>query len=160
MGDVVSLVEKAAETIEQEEAEKLAKKLEKGRFDLDDLGQQLKQMQKKGGLSDMPKLLPGMSRAQQAQIKNANVDDGMIKRQLAMLSSMTPRERRRPEIIKASRKQRVAAGSGTTVQEINKLLKQHKEASRMVKRVSKMSKKGLMRGGLSGLLPPGGGFPR
>ncbi|MCH7793667.1 MAG: signal recognition particle protein, partial [Proteobacteria bacterium] len=70
------------------------------------------------------------------------------------------RERRRPEIIKASRKQRVAAGSGTTVQEINKLLKQHKEASRMVKRVSKMSKKGLMRGGLSGLLPPSGGFAR
>ena len=160
MGDVVSLVEKAAETIAQEDAEKLAKKIEKGRFDLDDLGQQLKQMQKMGGLSDMLKLLPGMSRAQQAQIKNANVDDGMIKRQLAMLSSMTPRERRRPEIIKASRKQRVAAGSGTTVQEINKLLKQHKEASRMVKRVSKMSKKGLMRGGLSGLLPPSGGFPR
>ena len=160
MGDVVSLVEKAAETIEQEEAEKLAKKLEKGRFDLDDLGQQLKQMQKMGGLSDMLKLLPGMSRAQQAQIKNANFDDGMVKRQLAILSSMTPRERRRPEIIKASRKQRVAAGSGTTVQEINKLLKQHKEASRMVKRVSKMSKKGLMRGGLSGLLPPSGGFAR
>ena len=160
MGDVVSLVEKAAETIEQEEAEKLAKKIEKGRFDLDDLGQQLKQMQKMGGLSDMLKLLPGMSKAQQAQIKNANVDDDMIKRQLAMLSSMTPRERRRPEIIKASRKQRVAAGSGTTVQEINKLLKQHKEASRMVKRVSKMGKKGLMRGGLNGLLPPGGGFPR
>jgi signal recognition particle subunit SRP54 len=160
MGDVVSLVEKAAETIEQEEAEKLAKKLEKGRFDLDDLGQQLKQMQKMGGLSDMLKLLPGMSRAQQAQIKNANVDDDTIKRQLAMLSSMTPRERRRPEIIKASRKQRVAAGSGTTVQEINKLLKQHKEASRMIKRVSKMGKKGLMRGGLSSLLPPSGGFPR
>jgi signal recognition particle subunit SRP54 len=160
MGDVVSLVEKAAETIEQEDAEKLAKKIEKGRFDLDDLGQQLKQMQKMGGLSDMLKLLPGMSRAQQAQIKNANVDDDTIKRQLAMLSSMTPRERRRPEIIKASRKQRVAAGSGTTVQEINKLLKQHKEASRMIKRVSKMGKKGLMRGGLSSLLPPSGGFPR
>ena len=160
MGDVVSLVEKAAETIAQEDAEKLAKKIEKGRFDLDDLGQQLKQMQKMGGLSDMLKLLPGMSRAQQAQIKNANFDDGMVKRQLAILSSMTPRERRRPEIIKASRKQRVAAGSGTTVQEINKLLKQHKEASRMVKRVSKMSKKGLMRGGLSGLLPPSGGFAR
>ena len=160
MGDVVSLVEKAAETIEQEEAEKLAKKLEKGRFDLDDLGQQLKQMQKMGGISDMLKLLPGMSRAQQAQVKNANVDDGMIKRQLAMLSSMTPRERRRPEIIKASRKQRVAAGSGTTVQEVNKLLKQHRDANRMFKRVRKMGKKGLMRGGLGGMLPPGGGFPR
>ncbi len=160
MGDVVSLVEKAAETIEQEEAEKLARKIEKGRFDLDDLGQQLRQMQKMGGLSDMLNLLPGMSKAQQAQLKHANIDDTMIKRQLAMLSSMTPRERRRPEIIKASRKQRIARGSGTTVQEVNKLLKQHQEAGRMVKRVKKMGKKGLMRHGLSGMLPPGGGFPR
>jgi len=112
-----------------------------------------------GGLSDMLKLLPGMSKAQQAQVKNANVDDDTIKRQLAMLSSMTPRERRRPEIIKASRKQRVAAGSGTTVQEINRLLKQHKEASRMVKRVSKMGKKGLMRGAMSQMFGRGGMTP-
>ena len=157
MGDVVSLVEKAAETLEQDEAEKLAKKLEKGRFDLDDLGQQLKQMQKMGGISDMLNLLPGMSKVQQAQLEKANVDDKMIARQLAILSSMTPGERRRPEIVKASRKQRVAAGSGTTVQEVNKLMKQHKEASRMVKRVKKMGKKGLMRGGLGGLMPGGGG---
>ena len=101
-----------------------------------------------------------MSKAQQTQLEKANIDDRMIKRQLAILSSMTPRERRRPEIIKASRKQRVAAGSGTTVQEINKLLKQHRDAGRMVKRVRKMGKKGLMRGGLGGMLPPGGGFPR
>jgi signal recognition particle subunit SRP54 len=92
-------------------------------------------------------------------MKDAKVDDGVIKRQLAILSSMTPKERRRPEIIKASRKQRIAGGSGTNVQEVNKLLKQHKEASRMMKRVSKMDKKGLMRHGLPGL-PPGGGFPR
>ncbi len=157
MGDVVSLVEKAAEALEQDEAEKLAKKLEKGKFDLDDLGQQFKQMQKMGGISDMLNLLPGMSKAQQAQLEKANVDDKMIARQLAILSSMTPGERRRPEIVKASRKQRVAAGSGTTVQEVNKLMKQHKEASRMVKRVKKMSKKGLMRGGLGGLMPGGGG---
>ncbi len=157
MGDVVSLVEKAAEALEQDEAEKLAKKLEKGKFDLDDLGQQFKQMQKMGGISDMLNLLPGMSKAQQAQLEKANVDDKMIVRQLAILSSMTPGERRRPEIVKASRKQRVAAGSGTTVQEVNKLMKQHKEASRMVKRVKKMSKKGLMRGGLGGLMPGGGG---
>ena len=157
MGDVVSLVEKAAEALEQDEAEKLAKKLEKGKFDLDDLGQQFKQMQKMGGISDMLNLLPGMSKAQQAQLEKANVDDKMIARQLAILSSMTPGERRRPEIVKASRKQRVAAGSGTTVQEVNKLMKQHKEASRMVKRVKKMSKKGLMRGGLGALMPGGGG---
>ncbi len=113
-----------------------------------------------GGISDMLNLLPGMSKAQQAKLEKANIDDSMIKRQLAILSSMTPAERRRPEIIKASRKQRVAAGSGTTVQEVNKLLKQHKDASRMVKRVKKMGKKGLMRGGLGGLMPGGGGFPR
>ncbi len=159
MGDVVSLVEKAAETIEQEEAEKLAKKIEKGRFDLDDLGQQLKQLQKMGGLSSMMGMLPGMSKLQQKQIKDAKIDDGMVKRQLAILSSMTPTERRRPEIIKASRKQRIAKGSGATVQEVNKLLKQHMEASRMVKKVKKMGKKGLMRHGLGGLLPPGGGMP-
>jgi len=156
MGDVVSLVEKAAESLDQEEAEKLAKKLERGKFDLDDLGQQFKQMQKMGGISDMLNLLPGMSKAQQAKLEKANIDDAMITRQLAILSSMTPTERRRPEIIKARRKQRVAAGSGTTVQEVNKLMKQHKEASSMVKRVKRMGKKGLMRGGLGALMPGGG----
>lgn len=160
MGDVVSLVEKAAETIDQEDAEKLARKIEKGQFDLDDLGQQLKQMQKMGGLSGMINMLPGMSKLQQNQLKNSKIDDGMVKRQLAILSSMTPKERKRPELVKASRKQRVASGSGTTVQEINKLLKQHQEASRMMKRLRKMGKKGLMRDGMPGLMPPGGGFPR
>jgi len=160
MGDVVSLVEKAAETIERDEAEKLARKIEKGKFDLDDLGQQLHQMLKMGGLSGMMNLLPGMSKAQAEQMKKAKIDDRAINRQLAMLSSMTPTERRRPEIIKASRKQRIAAGSGTSVPEVNKLLKQHMEASRMMKKVRKMGKKGLMRGGLGSLLPPGGGFPR
>jgi len=160
MGDVVSLVEKAAETIERDEAEKLARKIEKGKFDLDDLGQQLRQMLKMGGLSGMMNLLPGMSKAQAEQMKKAKIDDRAINRQLAMLSSMTPTERRRPEIIKASRKQRIAAGSGTSVPEVNKLLKQHMEASRMMKKVRKMGKKGLMRGGLGSLLPPGGGFPR
>ncbi len=155
MGDVVSLVEKAAETIEQEEAEKLAKKIEKGRFDLDDMAQQLKQLQKMGGLSDLMGMLPGVPKIQD-QIKNAQIDDKMVKRQMAILSSMTPGERKRPEIIKASRKQRVAAGSGTTVQEVNKLLKQFQEANRMMKRVRKMGKKGLMRHGLPGMMPGGG----
>ena len=158
MGDVVSLVEKAAETIEQDEAEKLAKKIQKGKFDLDDLGSQLRQLLKMGGLSGVMGMLPGVPKIQQ-QMKDAKVDDGMIKRQLAILSSMTPKERKRPEIIKASRKRRIAAGSGSTIQEVNKLLKQHAEASRMMKRVSKLGKKGLMRHGLPGM-PPGGGFPR
>jgi len=156
MGDVVSLVEKAAETIEEEEAERLAKRIQKGKFDLDDLASQLKQLQKMGGLSSLMGMLPGMPKIQK-QMKDVKVDDGMVKRQLAILSSMTPKERKRPEIIKASRKQRIAGGSGTTVQEINKLMKQYQEASRMMKRMTKMGKKGLMRHGLPGM-PPGGGF--
>ena len=155
MGDVVSLVEKAAESFEAEKAEKLARKIQKGRFDLDDLGDQLRQIQKMGSLSELMGLLPGTPKIQQ-QLKGANVDDRMIKRQLAMLSSMTPEERRRPELIKASRKQRIAGGSGTQVQDINKLLKQYQEATRMMKRMQKLGKKGLLRHGLAGMLPGGG----
>jgi signal recognition particle subunit SRP54 len=156
MGDIVSLVEKASETIEQDEAEKLAKKLEKGRFDLDDMAQQLRQLTKMGGLQQMMSLLPGTPKIQE-QMKSANVDDKMIKRQLAIISSMTKAERKRPELIKASRRQRIARGSGSTVAEVNKLLKQHAEAARMMKRVKKLGKKGLMRHGLPGMPGPGGG---
>ena len=156
MGDVVSLVEKAAETIEQENAEKLAKKIQKGKFDLDDLAQQLKQIQRMGSVSELMNMIPGAAKMQ-GQLKNANIDDKMVGRQLAILSSMTPGERRRPELIKASRKQRISRGSGTTVQDVNKLLKQYQEASRMMKRVKKLGKKGLMRHGLSGMLPGAGG---
>ena len=156
MGDVVSLVEKAAETIEQENAEKLAKKIQKGKFDLDDLAQQLKQIQRMGSVSELMNMIPGAAKMQ-GQLKGANIDDKMVGRQLAILSSMTPGERRRPELIKASRKQRISRGSGTTVQDVNKLLKQYQEASRMMKRVKKLGKKGLMRHGLSGMLPGAGG---
>ena len=157
MGDVVSLVEKVQETFEQKEAEKLAKKMKKGNFDLDDMASQLKQMQKMGGLSSLMGMLPGVSRSQIQQLQKSKLNDGMVKRQLAILSSMTPGERRKPVIIKASRKQRVAKGSGTSVQEINRLLKQFQEASRMMKKVSKLEKKGKLPGGLGGLLPGGGG---
>ena len=156
MGDVVSLVEKAAETIEQDKAEKLARKIQKGKFDLNDLADQLKQIQKMGSLSDLMGMIPGMPKAQ-AQLKNAQIDDSMVKRQLAIMSSMTPKERERPELIKASRKQRISKGSGTSVQEVNKLLKQHQEATRMMKKVKKMGRKGMMRHGLGGLMPGGGG---
>jgi signal recognition particle subunit SRP54 len=159
MGDVVSLVEKAAETIEEEEAEKLAKKLQKGEFDFNDMSQQLRQMLKMGGLSSMMNMLPGMGSAQMAQLKNAKVDDKMITRQLAIISSMTQGERARPGLIKASRKQRIAKGSGTSVQEVNKLLKQHMEATRVFKKVRKMGKKGMMRGGLGSILPGSGRGP-
>ncbi len=159
MGDVVSLVEKAQETLEADEAEKLAKKIQKGKFDLNDMATQLKQMQKMGGLSSLMGMLPGLSNAQMQQVKKAKMDDGMVKRQLAMLSSMTDKERQRPELIKASRKQRIARGSGTSVQDVNKLLKQFTEASKMMKKVNKLGKKGMMRGGMAGLLPSGGGMP-
>ena len=152
MGDVVSLVEKAAETIEREEAEKLAAKMQKGQFDLDDLAAQLRQLQKMGGLGGVMGMLPGIGKMQK-QLANAKIDEKMIGRQQAIISSMTKVERRRPELIKASRKQRIAAGSGTTVQEVNRLLKQHQEMGRMMKQVSKLGKKGLLRHGLSGLMP-------
>jgi signal recognition particle subunit SRP54 len=152
MGDVVSLVEKAAETIERDEAEKLAAKVQKGQFDLDDLAAQLRQLQKMGGLGGVMGMLPGIGKLQK-QLGNAQVDDKVIKRQQAIISSMTKQERRKPEIIKASRKQRIAAGSGTSVAEVNKLLKQHLEMQRMMKQVNKLGKKGLLRHGLGGLMP-------
>jgi signal recognition particle subunit SRP54 len=152
MGDVVSLVEKAAETIEQEEAEKLAAKVQKGQFDLDDMAQQLKQLQKMGGLDSILGMLPGIGKMQK-QIAEAKIDQKLLKRQQAIISSMTKQERRKPEIIKASRKQRIAAGSGTSVSDVNKLLKQHQEMQRMMKQMTKLGKKGLMRHGLSALMP-------
>jgi len=154
MGDVVSLVEKAAETIERDEAEKLARKMQKGEFNLDDLDQQLQQLEKMGGIGGIAGMLPGVKNIQK-QMANAQVDDGAIRRQRAILSSMTPRERQKPDLIKASRKRRIAAGSGTTVADVNKLLKQHQEMSRVMKQMGKLGKKGLMRSGLGGLF--GGG---
>jgi signal recognition particle subunit SRP54 len=154
-GDIVSLVEKAAENIEQEEAERLARKMQKGNMDLDDMAAQLRQMRKMGGLSGLMTLLPGVSKAQQ-QMAEARIDDKVIARQEAIISSMTPKERKNPKIIQASRKRRVAAGSGTSVSEVNKLLKQHLMMTKMMKKVGKMGKKGLMRHGLPGM--PGGGF--
>ena len=154
-GDIVSLVEKAAENIEQEEAERLARKMQKGNMDLDDMAAQLRQMRKMGGLSGLMTLLPGVSKVQQ-QMAEARIDDKIIGRQEAIISSMTPKERKNPKIIQASRKRRVAAGSGTSVSEVNKLLKQHLMMAKMMKKVAKMGKKGLMRHGLPGM--PGGGF--
>ena len=157
MGDIVSLVEKAAQNVEEADAKKMAKKLEKGKFDMNDLAQQLQQLTKMGGLNSLVSMLPGGAKMQD-QMSKANIDDKIIHRQLAIISSMTKKEREKPEVIKASRKIRIAGGSGTSVQEVNKLMKQHNEAQRMMKKVKKMGKKGLMRQGLSGLMP-GGGMP-
>ena len=158
MGDVVSLVEKAAETVDQAEAEKLAAKLAKGNFDLDDLASQLKQLRRMGGMSSMLGMLPGLGKMKK-QLNEANLDDKVIKRQEAIISSMTKAERKNPKLMNASRRRRIAAGSGTSVQDVNKLLKQHQDMAHMMKQVSKMGKKGLLRQGLAGLMPGGGGNP-
>ena len=158
MGDVVSLVEKAAETIDQEEAAKLAAKMEKGNFDLDDLAAQLRQLRKMGGMSGMMNMLPGMGKIKK-QISEANIDDKMIKRQEAIISSMTKAERKNPKVLNGSRRRRIAVGSGTSVQDVNKLLKQHQDMATMMKKVQKLGKKGFMRQGLAGLMPGGGGNP-
>jgi signal recognition particle subunit SRP54 len=155
MGDVVSLVERVQETVDQVEAEKLAAKMKKGQFDLEDLASQLKQMRKMGGMSGILGMLPGVGKIKQ-QMADHKLDDKMILHQLAIIGSMTPKERRAPQIIHASRKKRIAAGSGTSVQEVNKLLKQHLQMQTMMKRVKKMGHKQFLQRGLPpGLLPPG-----
>jgi signal recognition particle subunit SRP54 len=152
MGDVVGLVEKVSESIEQDEAEALAKKIQKGQFDLDDMAKQLGQMRKMGGLSGLMKMLPGIGKMKQ-QMAEANIDESALVHQEAIISSMTRGERARPKIIHASRKKRIAAGSGSSIQEVNKLLKQFQTMQKMMKRMNKMGKKGLMRHGIQGLMP-------
>jgi signal recognition particle subunit SRP54 len=140
MGDVVSLVERAAETIDKEKAEKIAAKMKKGEFDLEDLSDQLKQMEKLGGMGGILGMLPGVGKIKN-QINEAGLDKD-LKRQRAIISSMTPKERRSPKVLDAKRKRRIAAGSGTKVEEINKLLKMHRQMADMMKSMGK--NKGLM----------------
>ena len=154
MGDIVGLVERAAETIDRDEAERLATRMAKGNFDLNDYASQLKQITKMGSLSGILGMLPGMGKMK-AQLAGTNLDTKILKRQAAIISSMTVKERRQPDIIKASRKKRIAAGSGTTVQEINKLLKQFDDMTTMMKRMTKLGEKGLMRQGIGALMPGG-----
>lgn len=143
MGDVVSLVEKAAETIEQEEAEELARKIQKGSLNLEDMLSQLRQLKKMGGLGSLMNLLPGVGRIKK-QMAAANVDEKVIGRQEAIILSMTVKERRNPRVIHASRKKRIASGSGTSIQDVNKLLKQWQEMNKVMKRMKKMGKKGQL----------------
>ncbi len=152
MGDVVSLVEKAAESVDEAEAEKLAAKMMKGQFDLDDLAGQLRQMRRMGGMEGLMGLLPGDAKVKK-QLAEAKIDERMLVRQEAIISSMTPVERRKSKLIGASRKRRIAAGSGTSVQDVNRLLKQYKQMSSMMKKVNKLGRKGLLRHGLPGLPP-------
>jgi len=150
MGDIVGLVEKAAENVEKEEAERLAKKVQKGEFDLEDMASQLKQLRKMGGLGGVMGMLPGIQKVK-AQLDSAKVDDRVIKRQEAIIGSMTKSERRDVKLLNANRRRRIAAGSGTSVEDVNRLVKQYMEMSRMMKQMSKLGQKGLMRTGISNL---------
>ncbi|MSP48519.1 MAG: signal recognition particle protein [Alphaproteobacteria bacterium] len=150
MGDVVGLVERAAEAIDKEDAEKLAAKIQKGGFDLDDMAQQLRQLRKMGGLGGVMGMLPGVGRIKE-QLAGAKVDEGMLKRQEAMIQSMTPKERKDAKVLNASRKRRIAAGSGTSVPDINRLIKQYMEMSRVMKQMGRLGQKGIMRQGLGSL---------
>jgi signal recognition particle subunit SRP54 len=158
-GDIVGLVERVSETVDQDEAEKLAKKMMKGVFTLEDYASQLKQISKMGSISSIIGMLPGMGQMKQ-KIDDANIDTTIFKRQAAIISSMTVKERRTPDIIKASRKKRIAAGSGTSVQDVNKLLKQFDDMSTMMKRMGKLGQKGLMRQGIGALMPQQRQVPR
>ncbi len=155
MGDIVSLVEKAAENFDQEKAQRMAEKMRKGKFDLEDLRDQLSQMEKIGGIGGMLGMLPGIAKMK-AQLENANLDDRIIKRQRAIIDSMTPAERRNPDILKASRKKRIAAGSGVKVEDVNKLLKMHRQMADVMKMMGGGKGKG-MAGALGKMFGIGGG---
>ncbi|MEF2074129.1 signal recognition particle protein [Consotaella aegiceratis] len=161
MGDIVSLVEKAAENIDAEKAAAMAKKMQSGKFDMNDLAEQIRQMQKMGGMGGLMGMMPGMGKMKD-QIAAAGLDDKMFKRQLAIISSMTPGERKNPDLLKNSRKKRIAAGSGTSPADINKLLKMHRQMADVMKAMGK-GKGGMMGKMMSGLAGkmglPGGGMP-
>ncbi len=152
MGDVVSLVEKASENIDQEKAAAMAKRMQKGEFDLNDLSEQLDQMKNLGGMGGIMSMLPGIGKMKK-QIDEAGLDDSIFKRQQAIISSMTRKERKAPKVLNASRKKRIASGSGSSVQEVNQLLKMHRQMGDMMK---KMGKAGM--GGMMGAMGGGGGL--
>ena len=157
MGDVVGLVEKAAEVVDREDAEKMAAKMLKGKFTLEDMAEQFKQLRKMGDMEGLLGMLPGAAKIKD-QIATANIDDKMIARQEAVILSMTPKERRNPKLLNASRRKRIAAGSGPSVQDVNRVLKQYKQMSTMMKKAGKMGNRGLLGGGLPpGMMPPPGG---
>jgi signal recognition particle subunit SRP54 len=157
MGDIVSLVEKAAESLDAEKAQRIADKMRKGKFDLEDLSEQLAQVEKIGGLGGIMGMLPGVAKMKQ-QLNAAHVDDRIINRQRAIISSMTREERRNPDILKASRKRRIASGSGAKVEDVNKLLKQYRQIADMMKAMGG-SKRGGAFGKMASMLGlSGGGF--
>ncbi len=154
MGDIVALVEKAQETLDAAEAERMMKRFQKGQFNMNDLKSQLEQMIKMGGMQGMMGMLPGMAKMAK-QMNEAGLDDKVLRRQIALINSMTKKERRNPDLMQASRKKRVAAGSGLEVSDLNKLLKMHRQMADVMKKMGGMSKMGLMRGALGGMFGKG-----
>jgi len=154
MGDIVGLVEKASEVVAKEDAEKLAAKMMKGQFSLQDMADQFRQIRKMGSIDGLLGMLPGVAKVKN-QLAAARVDDKMLARQEAIILSMTRAERREPRLLNASRRRRIASGSGTTVQDVNRLIKQFEQAATMMKQAAKMGGRGLM----GGRLPPGFGGP-
>jgi signal recognition particle subunit SRP54 len=165
MGDVLSLVEEVQRKVDQDKAEKLARKIRRGAgFSLEDLKAQMEQMDQMGGLTSLADKLPGMGQLPD-HVKN-RMDDGQTRRMVAIINSMTPQEREFPDVIKGSRKRRIAHGSGTSIQDVNRLLKQHGQMQKMMKKFGKggmakmMKKLGRMQGGMGGMGGPPGGFRR
>jgi signal recognition particle subunit SRP54 len=156
MGDIITLVEKAAATIDAEKAARVAEKMRKGAFDLADLREQLVQMQQMGGMTGLMGMLPGIAKMKN-QLATANLDERLLKRQVAIIDSMTPRERKHPDLLKASRKKRIAAGSGTKVEDVNRMLKMHRGMADMMKAMGS-GKRGPM-AGLANMLGLGSGMP-
>jgi signal recognition particle subunit SRP54 len=150
MGDIVGLVERVTETLDQEESEALAKRMQKGLFDLNDFEKQLSNMLKMGGFGGIMNMLPGMSKLKD-KIDETKIDENIIHRQIAVIRSMTQKERKNPKLLNASRKRRIAAGSGVEVQDVNRLLKQHQDMETIMKRMKKLGMSGLMKAGLKGL---------
>jgi signal recognition particle subunit SRP54 len=157
MGDIVSLVEKAATSIDREQAMRAAERMRKGQFDLTDMREQLAGMAKMGGMSGLMAMMPGVAKIK-SQMAERNLDDGVLKRQMAIIDSMTPGERKHPDILKASRKKRIAAGAGSKVEEVNKLLKMHRTMADMMKAMGGGKARGPM-AGLARMMGMGGGMP-
>jgi len=158
MGDIVALVEKAQETIEAEQAEKMVKRMMKGQFNMNDLRMQLEQMVKMGGMEGMMSMMPGMGKMQK-QAEQAGIDDSILKRQIALIQSMTKKERANPALLQASRKKRIAAGAGLDVSDLNKLLKMHRQMGDMMKKMGKMGKGGMLKQAMKGMFGKGGMDP-
>jgi signal recognition particle subunit SRP54 len=158
MGDIVALVEKAQQTLEVEQAERMMKRFQKGMFNMNDLKMQLEQMMKMGGMEGMLAMMPGAAKMQK-QMDGAGIDDKMLRQQVALINSMTKKERANPQLLQASRKKRIAAGSGMEVSDLNKLLKMQRQMSDMMKKMGKMGKGGMLKQAMKGMFGKGGGSP-